>query len=117
MKNTYPYRFPITLRLFMLALVGFFVLGTHGYLDDSFRTDGLNRALSLWAFGSLLLFSIFSPLRSQVVVDDRGVTIPSIWIPPFRVTHIPYRDILDLGTQAGGKGNMAFVIWTATGKR
>lgn len=117
MKSTYPYRLPIVLRLFMLGMAGVFVLGTHGYIDDSFRTDGINRALALWIFTSLLLLSIFSPLRSKVIVDDRGVTIPSIWIPPFRETHIPYRDMLDVDTQPGGKGNMAFVIWTATGKR
>lgn len=116
MRSRYPYRLPVSLRLFFLGLIGVIVLGTFGYLDDSFGTDGVARTWSLWAFSAWLLVSLFSPYQRAVVVDARGVLVPSLWLPPFSDVRIPYHEITDLEMRHEKNGSV-LVLWTKTGKR
>ncbi|WP_444956870.1 hypothetical protein [Microbulbifer sp. ZKSA002] len=96
LKMEISYKIPM--GYIKLILLGSFVmvLGSFGYLGDSFNQTRSINVLSLWCFfGSVAYFLMVSPRNRKVIANDAGVYVPSIFLPFTSDASCKWDDILD----------------------
>jgi hypothetical protein len=113
---SFEYRIPKIHIIFILGLSLGFVLGSQGFLDDSFKQNTFTKSSSLVIFIILLFWIIKSPRARHIVINDEGIDIPSILLPPYDSSFINWNEIVDAFTRNLRNGNVEMILLTKTKK-
>lgn len=117
MKKEYVYRISIGLRVICCFVCGVILLGSYGYLGDSFVSDNYTKTLSLSVSLPLLLITFLSPYKnSYIEIHDNYITIPSLFIPPFTTKRMSYSEINSVDFHSDDNGMESLILRTKNGK-
>ena len=99
-----------------LGLALLFLVGSQGHSGNSFIANPFVKVLELVALVSFLVWIALSPRDRKLVIDDRGIAIPSVLLPPYGSVFIAWHDIRDAYTVARRNGNTEMIIVTRASK-
>lgn len=89
----FDYKIPLSHILLIGILLLLFVLGTYGYMGDSFNQTESMRFFSKFVLAAWLIFCFLSPRGRKIVIDEQGITVPNILLPPYRSITITWKEI------------------------
>lgn len=92
----FSYKLPLALVFGLVCLCLVSVLGSFGFLGDSFKVTGKTQI-----FGCLMTLAIagylaLSPRDRQVQISDAGVTLYNVLLPPFVSVSFSWDEVLEV---------------------
>lgn len=98
----FSYKIPLGNALAGLGIWLFIVLGSYGYLGDSFEQTLKAQLITLLIFIGAVAYLALAPRNRRVQLSDECLVIPKVLFPPFRETRFTWDDVQDLKETADG---------------
>lgn len=95
------YKLPLIGIILVLGLTIVFILGVHGYIDNSFNQSPTAQKYVLIIFVIEVIYVFISPRNREIVVNFDGIYVPNVLLPPFRVKRFKWRDIKRIKIKTG----------------
>ena len=105
----FDYRIP---RIHKIAFIGICIIFLLGLQGES----TVAKVTALGVFASVLIWIALSPRNRQIVIDDKGIEIPGVLLPPYGTVFVAWHDIEDVYTVMRRNGNSEMLIVTRAGK-
>ncbi|WP_139214080.1 hypothetical protein [Atopomonas hussainii] len=97
----------------VLLFIGFlliFVLGTHGYIGESFSQSTDAQVFSFLSSVVVGAWLAASPRNKSIVISESGIEIPRILLPPYNTSKICWHDLYAAETKINQNGTYAVIL-------
>ena len=109
-KIEVAYRIPMSHVLLFIGFLLIFVLGTHGYLGESFSQSTDAQILSLLSSVVVGAWLLATPRNKSIVISENGVEIPRILLPPYNTSKICWHDLYATETKLNQNGTYTVIL-------
>lgn len=110
------YKIPKGYIALILGAGVFLLLGTFGYLDDSFKQTASAQWISLSVFFGAVLYFCITPRNRKIVASETGISVPNVLLPPYTTKRCHWKDVLSHRVKYDKNGNETLILKTRSGK-